>query len=94
MLRYQEFGAAEMSTLSYIMAKDRGEPQFIAIPVFPSRYFVHSCVFVNPDSGIGDPEDLRGKAVGMPEYQMTSPLWIRGILRTEYGVAPENMTWY
>ena len=94
MLRYKEFDASEMSMSSYMMAKDRGEPQFTAIPVFPSRYFRHSCIFVNTNSGIEDPEDLRGKTVGVPEYQMTAPLWIRGILRTEYGVAPEDMTWY
>lgn len=94
MLRYQEFDASEMSMSSYMMAKDRGEPQFTAIPVFPSRYFRHSCIFVNTNSGIEDPEDLRGRTVGVPEYQMTAPLWIRGILRTEYGVAPEEMTWY
>ena len=94
MLKYQEFDVSEMSMSSYMMAKDRGHPQFTAIPVFPSRYFRHSCIFINRDSGIDDPEDLRGKSVGVPEYQMTAPLWIRGILRTEYGVKPEDMDWY
>lgn len=94
MLKYQEFDVSEMSMSSYMMAKDRGHPQFTAIPVFPSRYFRHSCIFINTNSGIDRPEDLQGKTVGVPEYQMTAPLWIRGILQTEYGVEPGDMTWY
>lgn len=94
MLKYQEFDVSEMSMSSYLIAKDRRHPEFTAIPVFPSRYFRHSCIFVNTDSGIEQPSDLRGKTVGVPEYQMTALLWIRGILRTDYGVAPEEMTWY
>ena len=59
---------------------------FIAIPVFPSRFFRHSCIFVYAESGIREPKDLIGKRVGIPEYQMTAPVWIRGILADEYGV--------
>jgi 4,5-dihydroxyphthalate decarboxylase len=94
MLKYQEFDVSEMSMSSYLIAKDRRDPEFTAIPVFPSRYFRHSCIFVNTDAHIKEPADLRGKTVGVPEYQMTALLWIRGILRTEYGVSPEEMTWY
>lgn len=94
MLRYQEFDVAEMSMSSYLMAKDTGDPAFVAIPVFPSRYFRHSCIFINTDAGIDEPADLRGKSVGVPEYQMTAPLWIRGILEHEYGVEPSDMTWF
>ena len=94
MLRYQEFDAAEMSMSSYMMSIDRDELDLIAIPVFPSRFFRHSCIFVNVDSGIEEAKDLRGKKVGLPEYQMTSPMWIRGILQHEYNLAPEEMLWY
>lgn len=94
MLRYQEFDASEMSMSSYMMARDRGDPAFIAIPVFPSRYFRHSCVFINTDAGIEKPEDLKGKRIGVPEYQMTSPLWIRGIMQHDYGVHPSDVTWF
>ncbi|WP_256289423.1 PhnD/SsuA/transferrin family substrate-binding protein [Halobellus inordinatus] len=94
MLRYEEFDAAEMSMSSYMMTVDRENPDLIAIPVFPSRFFRHSCIFVNTNAGIEGPADLRGKKVGVPEYQMTSPLWIRGMLQHEYGVSPEEMHWY
>ena len=53
---------------------------FIAIPVFPSRMFRHSCVYVNADSGIREPGDLLGRRVGCPEYQMTAAVWLKGIM--------------
>jgi 4,5-dihydroxyphthalate decarboxylase len=94
MLRYQEFDAAECSMSSYLMARERGYPRLIAIPVFPSRFFRHSFIFVNTESGIEAPKDLVGKRVGVPEYQITAAVWVRGILQHEYGVAPEKMKWF
>jgi 4,5-dihydroxyphthalate decarboxylase len=86
MLRFQEFDAAEMSLSSYVMSLFWEKPPFIAIPVFPSRSFRHSCIFINRHSGIQEPKDLIGKRIGMPEYQLTAPVWIRGILSDEYKV--------
>jgi 4,5-dihydroxyphthalate decarboxylase len=86
MLRFQEFDASEMSLSSYVASLGRDEPPFIAIPAFPSRFFRHSCIFVSAKSGIRQPADLKGKRIGVPEYQMTAPVWIRGILSDEYGV--------
>ena len=86
MMRFQEFDASEMSLSSYVASLGRAEPPFIAIPAFPSRYFRHSCIFVSAKSGIRKPEELKGRKVGVPEYQMTAPVWIRGILSDDYGV--------
>jgi 4,5-dihydroxyphthalate decarboxylase len=86
MLRYREFDACEMSLSSYVASLGRDDPAFIAIPAFPSRFFRHSCIFVSAKSGIRKPQDLKGKRIGVPEYQMTAPVWIRGILSDEYGV--------
>jgi 4,5-dihydroxyphthalate decarboxylase len=86
MLRYREFDCSEMSLSSYTASLHSDDPPFIAIPVFPSRFFRHSCIFVSTKSGIRKPEDLKGKRIGVPEYQMTAPVWIRGILSDEYGV--------
>jgi len=94
MLTNAEFDASEMSMSSYMMVRDRDDPEFVAIPAFPSRFFRHSCVFVNADAGIDHPSDLEGKRVGVPEYQMTAALWVRGILKDEYGVAPTDVEWY
>jgi 4,5-dihydroxyphthalate decarboxylase len=87
MMKFREFDASEMSLSSYVASLGRSEPPFIAIPAFPSRYFRHSCIFVSAKSGIRKPEDLKGKRVGVPEYQMTAPVWIRGILSDDHGVS-------
>ncbi len=81
MLRHREFDVAELSLSSYTVTRFRDPPPFVAIPVFPSRFFRHSCIFVNAKAGIHEPKDLVGKRVGNPEYQMTAPVWIRGILQ-------------
>lgn len=94
MLRYQEFDAAELSMGSYLMARDKGSPKLIAIPIFPSRAFRHSCIYINTASSIKEPKDLAGKRVGVPEYQITMAIWARGILQHEYGVRPEQMRWF
>ena len=93
MLRYREFDAAELSLSSYSVSVGRGDSPFIAIPVFPSRFFRHSCIFVSAKSGIRSPADLVGKRIGVPEYQMTAPTWIRGILQDEYGIDPASATY-
>lgn len=86
MLRNREFDAAELSLSSYTVSLFKDPAPFIAIPVFPSRFFRHSCIYINADSGIREPKDLAGKRIGNPEYQMTAPVWIRGIMSDEYGV--------
>jgi 4,5-dihydroxyphthalate decarboxylase len=93
MLRHREFDIAEMSLSSYAVSLTRPEKPFIAIPVFPSRFFRHSCIYVNAKAGIREPKDLVGRSVGNPEYQMTAPVWIRGILQDEYGVPVESVTY-
>ncbi len=94
MLRHREFDVAEMSLSSYTISLFREDPPFIAIPVFPSRSFRHSCIYINADSGIREPKDLIGKRIGNPEYQMTAPVWIRGILSDEYGVPVTSSTYF
>ena len=90
MLRYREFHASELSMSSYVVSLAKGAP-FIAIPVFPSRFFRHSSIYIRAGNGIHEPRDLVGKRVGVPEYQMTAPVWIRGILSEHYGVPPDSM---
>ncbi len=92
-LRYGEFQVSELSFSSFVMQKSRGDERFIGIPVFSSRFFRHSCVYINAHKGIRTPQDLKGKLVGVPEYQMTAPLWLRGIFQHYYDVAPHEMHW-
>lgn len=94
MMRFEEFDASEMSLSSYVMSLFRENPPFIAIPVFPSRSFRHSCIFTNRASGIGEPADLIGKRVGSPEYQLTASVWIRGILSDDYAVPVASVEYF
>lgn len=92
-LRFGEFDIAEMSISSYLIAKERGS-DLVAIPVFPSRRFMHTELWVHSASGIEAPADLRSKRVGVPEYQQTASLWLRGALAHDFGVPDTAITWY
>src|SRR5438552_7073497 len=94
MLRHREFDVAELSLSSYTLSLFRADAPFVGIPIFPSRYFRHSCIYVNAGSGIREPKDLIGKRVGTPEYQMTAPVWIRGILSDDYGVPVNSVVYF
>jgi 4,5-dihydroxyphthalate decarboxylase len=94
MARFQEFDAAELSFSSYLLTlDDNAEGPFVALPVYPSRAFRHSGIYVNTNSGITKPQDLVGRIVGVPEYQVTAAVWIRGILAEHHGV-PVNAVRY
>jgi 4,5-dihydroxyphthalate decarboxylase len=88
-----EFDACEVSLSSYLVARSRGQTPYRALPIFLSRAFRHSAFYIRTDRGIRAPEDLKGKAVGVPEYQMTAALWARGLLEDEYGVKPSDILW-
>jgi len=94
MIRFKEFHAAEMSLSSYLITCSRGMDDFMAIPVFPSRMFRHSSIYIHIRSGIAKPNDLVGKRVGVPEYQITAAVWVRGTLQHEYGVSPKRIIWF
>jgi 4,5-dihydroxyphthalate decarboxylase len=86
MLSYGEFDVAELSLSSYVLTHLAGGP-FVAVPVFPSRMFRHTSVYVSEASGITSPAQLAGRLVGIAEYQLTANVWIRGILEEYYGLA-------
>lgn len=87
----QEFDVSEISFSSYMMQTSRGESDYVGIPAFVSRVFRHSSIFIRTDRGIRTPADLKGKTIGVPEYQQTALVWIRGILKDEYGVDPSEL---
>lgn len=91
--RHEDFDVSELSLSSYVVKLDRGECPYIAVPVFPSRSFRHNAIFIRNDAGITRPEDLRGKRIGLPEYQLTANVWVRMILQTEFGIGPSEITW-
>jgi len=93
-LHFQEFDVSEMSLSSLLMAMAHGNRDWIALPIFTSRRFFHTGTWVRTDSGIDKPQDLKGKRVGVPEYQQTAALWSRGVLKHEFGVEAEDLDWW
>ena len=91
--KYREFDVTELSMSSYMNVQSRDGSPYVAIPAFVSRLFRHSSIYIRTDRGIDGPADLKGKIVGVPEYQMTAALWVRGILADEYGVQPADISW-
>jgi 4,5-dihydroxyphthalate decarboxylase len=94
MLKNEEFDVSEMSLSNYMIALGSGDRRFIALPVFPSRVFRHSYVWINRHAGIEQPNDLRGKRVGIADYSMTALLFTRGFLAHQYGVQPADIHWF
>src|SRR5437879_4499457 len=84
MLNHEEFDASEMSLSSYSILRSEGDARFIAIPVFPSRVFRQNAVYLRADSPIREARDLKGKRIGVGDYQMTAAVWTRGFLQHEY----------
>src|SRR5262245_817639 len=91
MLKHVVIDASEMALSSYTILRSEGDTRFIAIPVFPSRVFRHSAVYLRADSKIETPEDLKGRRVGVGDYQMTAAVWVRGFLMHEHGVMPHDI---
>jgi 4,5-dihydroxyphthalate decarboxylase len=89
----QEFDVSEISISSHTLTTSRGENAYVGIPAFVSRLFRHSGIYIRTDRGIAKPQDLAGKTIGLPEYQITANVWIRGILQDDYGVKPETIRW-
>lgn len=92
MCRALEFDVSEMAITTYLTARAHGKP-FTAIPVFVMRQFHHSPIAYNVKSGVRSPRDLEGKRVGVRAYTVTTGVWARGILATEYGVDLGKVTW-
>ena len=91
-MRSQEFDICELSFSSYTVKTANGDCPYIAVPVFLSRAFRHTSIYVRKDR-IRQPEDLKGKRIGVPEYQLSANVWARAILQDDYGVHPEDVTW-
>ena len=91
-MRSRDFDITELSFSSYLVKHAKGESPYIAVPVFLSRAFRHTSIYVRKDR-ISKPEDLKGCRIGVPEYQLTAIVWARSILQDDYGIRPEDVTW-
>ena len=93
-LKFAEFDVSEMSMSSLTIATSKAQTPWVAIPVFTTREFFHLRILVRAASGIEKPSDLKGKRVGVPEYQQTAAIWGRGVLQHEFGVHPRDMEFF
>ena len=91
--RHQAFDVCELSLSSYTIKTARGDCPYVGIPAFVSRAFRHTAIFIRTDRGIEGPADLRGKRIGVPEYQLTACVWARAILEADYGVKASDVRW-
>jgi 4,5-dihydroxyphthalate decarboxylase len=87
------FDVTELSLSSHILQVARGQANYVAIPTFVSRAFRHNGFYRRAGSGIVTPADFAGRAIGVPEYQMTAALWMRAIMADDYGVEPTSVHW-
>ncbi|TDE00706.1 ABC transporter substrate-binding protein [Jiangella asiatica] len=93
MMRHREFDASELSLSGYLIRRARGVDDLVPIPVFLSRCFRHSAIYLSAASGITKPEELAGRRIGVPEYQITAAVWARGLLHDEHGVDARDVRW-
>lgn len=90
--RHAEFDVTELSLSSFSVKTAAGNCPYVGVPVFPSRAFRHTSIYVRTDR-IQAPQDLRGKRIGVPEYQLTANVWARMVLADDHGVRPSDVTW-
>jgi 4,5-dihydroxyphthalate decarboxylase len=91
--RHEEFDVCELSLSSYTIKTARGDCPYIGVPAFVSRAFRHTAIFIRNDRGIATPADLKGKRIGVPEYQLTACVWARAILEADFDVKASDITW-
>ncbi len=93
-LRFAQFDISEMSISSFLITLANGGDRWIGLPIFTTRRFFHTTILVRRDSGIDSPADMKGKKIGVPEFQQTAALWARGILKDEFGVEQTEIEWW
>ncbi len=90
---HQEFDVAELGFSPFLISLSRGTPPYVAVPAFLSRLFRHNAVYIRNDRGINSPEDLRGKRIGVPEFQMSAVMWVRGMWKDDHGLNIDEINW-
>ena len=93
-VRFREWDVSELSLAKYVALRSQDDPSLAAIPVFPSRVFRHSAIYIRPNGRVSRPEDLSGKRVGIPEWSQTATIYVRGFLMHQYGIHLQDVEWY
>lgn len=92
--RHADYDITELSMSSYTVKTSNNNCPYIGVPVFPSRAFRHTSVYIRTDRGIETPADLKGRKIGVPEYQLTANVWVRMFLEEDYKLKPTQVSWY
>ena len=92
-LRYREWDVSEVSLAKYAALRSQGDDSLVAIPVFPSRVFRHSSIYIRRDGPVRTPGDLAGRRVGVPEWAQTASVYTRGLLADSYGIDLRGIAW-
>ncbi|HVI88729.1 MAG TPA: ABC transporter substrate-binding protein [Dongiaceae bacterium] len=92
--RHQEFDISELSFSTHLLTTARGQGRYIGLPAFVSRSFRHSAIYVRADRDIDTPEALRGRRVGVPDFQQTAGVWVRGMLADQYNLQRQDIHWF
>jgi len=91
--RHADFDICELSMSSFAVKTAAGDCPYVGVPVFPSRAFRHNSIYIRTDRGIAAPQDLKGRRIGVPEYQVTANVWTRAVLEDDHGIKPSDVTW-
>lgn len=91
--RHADYDICELSLSSYSVKTAAATSPYIGVPIFPSRAFRHTSIYVRNDRSIESPADLKGKRIGVPEYQLTANVWARLFLEEDHGLKPSDVTW-
>jgi 4,5-dihydroxyphthalate decarboxylase len=92
-LRHEAFDICELSLSSFVLRTARGDCPYVGVPAFVSRAFRHTSIIVRTDRGIRTPQDLKGRRIGTPEWQLTANVWTRAMLEEDFGVKPSDIRW-
>jgi 4,5-dihydroxyphthalate decarboxylase len=90
---FREWEVSEMSMGKYVSLRSQDDEGIAAIPVFPSRVFRHSMVYVRDGGKIDRPEQLKGARIGVPEWAQTAVIYARGYLAHQVGVPLDSVEW-
>lgn len=90
--RHAEFDICELSLSSFTVKTAQGTCPYVGVPAFVSRTFRHTAIYVRTDR-IRTPADMKGKTIGVAEYQLTANVWARAILEDDHGVKPADIHW-
>ncbi len=92
-MRHEAFDVSELSLSSFVLRTARGDCPYVGIPAFVSRAFRHTSIIVRTDRGIRTPQDLIGRRIGTPEWQLSANVWARALLEEDFGVTPADIRW-